>query len=455
MSASYIPELSESARRWLRFFGVLLALGLLCWFAYSLRSIITPLLVALAVAYILNPVITYVTDVTRLSRLTVVICTFIILLAVVLFGGVYLSGKALEQIYYISENYNRHSEQIKEWVGGLIEPVLALADAADPDRVSVPEPTPPVAPAPAPATQATVATTPPLTTAPAEPEVVIATPSQWARALELAQTHGVPLIGPVLNYILGVLTNVFTWISLFVLIPLYTFFFLWHFNDMVRVVREHLPAAYRDAIVHVVATIDASIANFFRGRLMVCILVGLLSGVGWSLVGVGPGLLLGVVAGVLNLVPFMSILVLPPALVFAYLGAVDSQDPWVMPVALTMGVYVVVQGIESFLLSPAIEGRSSGLHPLVIVIAILVGGEWAGLLGMLLAIPVTSTLRTLAGEWVLPEIRRLAGYVEKPPEPSAVANAPPQATPSDQPTEAEANDAGTGNDQPKPSGRTD
>ncbi|RMF74919.1 MAG: AI-2E family transporter, partial [Planctomycetota bacterium] len=86
---------------------------------------------------------------------------------------------------------------------------------------------------------------------------------------------------------------------------------------------------------------------------------------------------------------------------------------------------LVVQAIESFLLTPLIESRSSGLHPVTTVVALLIGGKLAGLLGMLLAIPIASTLKSLGAEWVLPEVRRLAkrAAAGEPPPPATEANA--------------------------------
>ena len=127
-------------------------------------------------------------------------------------------------------------------------------------------------------------------------------------------------------------------------------------------------------------------------------------------------------AGLLNLVPFMSLLALPLALISAYFGAVQAALPgevvnWTMPVLLAMAVYMAVQAIESFILTPLIESRSSGLHPVTTVVALLIGGQWAGLLGMLLAIPIASTVKALAAQFLLPEIRRLAA----PPPPQQAA----------------------------------
>jgi predicted PurR-regulated permease PerM len=232
----------------------------------------------------------------------------------------------------------------------------------------------------------------------------------WRTAEPLLTQYGATAGQRALDYLQRAIGDVLNLLTLLVLVPLFTFYFLWRFNAVVTALRDYLPVAYRDSIVNVARTIDSAVASFFRGRLIVCTIIGLFSAIGWSLVGMPYSLPLGLLAGALNLVPFMSLLALPPALLLAYLNATAAGQPWVMPVTLAMGVYMAAQALESFVLSPLIEGRTSGLHPLVIVVALLIGGEIAGLAGMLLAIPVASTLRTLASELLLPELRRLAGH---------------------------------------------
>lgn len=380
----YLPQLSESAWRWARFAGLLAALFLLGWASYYLRGVLTPLLAALAIAYILNPVVTWF-ERRHVSRLATVTVVFVVLGFVVVLGGLWAAARIVAQIGWLVEQQNRLLPQIESWIA-------ANRWTWHADTLPATQPTAP------------------------DSGVLHAT------LTDLLRQHGLAVAGSSVTYIANTLTNLATVFTLLGLVPMYTFFFLWHFNTVVATVRDHLPAAYRPTIVHTVQTIDAAMASFFRGRLLVCMCVGLLSAIGWSFTGVGPSLLLGALAGIVNLVPFMSLLVLPLALISAYLGFADGTSAWVSwswPVALTMAVYIAVQAIESFLLSPLIEGKSSGLHPMVIVVALLIGAELAGLLGMLLAIPVTSTLRTLAGEWLLPEIRRLAHGVAPP------AGAPP------------------------------
>ncbi len=380
----YIPKLSEPALRWVRFGGLVLALGVLCWLAYFLRTVFTPMLVGAVIAYVLNPAVTWCEKARGAQRLTTVIITFALLGALTLTGGLYVGSRALAQAAQLQSKIDPYVETLGTWVRE------AGTRAAGSRPAS--------APAAEVETRADDAQPPAGTGA-----------DWWAWAAPLLKQHGAAVARSTLEYSVGFLSNIVNLISLLVLVPMFAFFFLWRFNELIRVIREHLPTAYREGVVYVVTTIDAAVANFFRGRLIVCLIVGALTGIGWTVVGVPYSLLLGLLAGMLNLVPFMSLLALPPALLFAYLGAVEVGVPWVWPVILTMVVYMIVQTIESFLLSPAIEGQASGLHPLTIVIALLIGAQMAGLLGMLLAIPVASTLKTLAAQFVLPELRGLAG----------------------------------------------
>lgn len=383
---TYLPPLSEPARRWLRFAAFLAALGLLCWLVYRLRGVFTPILIGLALAYIVNPIVTWFERARKLNRLSVVVVTFALLGVVVLSGGLYLLGKTVAQVHELAGNMPSYWRGAETW---LVERGL-LATATAP------------------------------ASAPGEAESEAAGLAvAWQDIGKLLSQHGVGAARAISEQVLRFLSSLANVVTLLVLIPMYAFFFLWRFNEVVATVRAHLPAAYRDGITHVARTIDAAVANFFRGRLIVCAVVGTLTGLGWSWCGVPLGMLLGLLAGALNLVPFMSLLALPLAFILAYVGAVDAGTKWAVPVTLTLGVYLVVQAIESFLLSPYVEGRASGLHPLVIVVALLIGAELAGLLGMLLAIPIASTLRTLAGELLMPEIRRLAGLPTGPPPAAA------------------------------------
>ena len=370
---NYLPPLTDNTRRWLRFIFTLLVIGLLSGLMLSLRGVFTPILTALAIAYILNPLVTWVQR-RGVSRLVVIAVLYIAGIFVLLILGIFLVTTAVEQIIDLRESFGGHLETAKQWIVAHT-PVTTQATETQPDTTAL--------------------------------------ATWWQEFAPLAQEHGVSVANTMLTFLTGLLAGVLNWITIFVLIPMYSFFFLWKFNSIISTIHDHLPAQWRDNVVYLTTTIDRAIANFFRGRLLVCLIVGLLTGLGWTLVGVPYSLPLGALAGVLNLVPFMSLLALPLALVITYLDALQGDVNWVTPVLMTMGVYMLVQALESFVLTPTIESRSSGLHPITTVVALLIGAEWAGLLGMLLAIPIASTVKTFAVEYVLPEVQRLA---TPPPE---------------------------------------
>jgi predicted PurR-regulated permease PerM len=382
------PNLSAGAWRWVRFGLLVIALGVACWIAYRLSTVFTPVVAAAALAYLLNPLVTWCERHRRMPRLMTVIVAFALLGAVLLGGGLYAGSKALAQVAEFQESVPAHVEAIGNWVS-MVRTRFHPASTSAPASAA--------------------------STIPAQLS------AWWGWAAPLVREHGVAVARSVLDTLGAACANMANLLSLLVLIPVFTFYFLWRFNELVQLIHDHLPAVWRDEIVHVVKTIDSAIASFFRGRLMVCLIDGLLMAVGWSLAGVPYSLLLGALTAILSLVPFLSLLALPPALLFTFLAASQSGAPWLWPVVLAMAVFLAVQAVESFALIPAIQGQASGLHPLMIVIALLIGGQLAGVLGLLLAIPVASTLKVLAARWLLPEIRRLAAAPTEQPGGGAAA----------------------------------
>ena len=419
----YLPPLSERATRWVRFFAVVAVLFLLGWAALALRDVLTPIVAAFALAYMLNPVVTWLEKKRKISRTAscgVGIVLLILTSGVLIFAGsvqlVEFAGRVPGYFAEFRNWVDRSSAALQEKLG----PQLwsNRDDAEGIKKLTASQPT-------SDSTTAPVVEIPPAKHAARETPEGLAKPSVVSSVTSVVPDYGVEIARSILANVTAMLSNLFYWLSLMVLLPMYTFYFLVHFNDMVEAIRRHIPEAYRPWIVDIASTIDRSIANFFRGRLLVCLCMGLCASLGWLIAGVPNSLVLGAAVGVLSLIPFMSVLVLPPALFLTYVSATQAGHPWAMPLMLVFAVYLAVQAIESFILSPIIESKASGLHPVTVIIALMIGNQVAGLLGMLLAIPIASTLKSLAVRYVLPEIRRLAGQPEpRPPEaerPYAVA----------------------------------
>jgi predicted PurR-regulated permease PerM len=160
----------------------------------------------------------------------------------------------------------------------------------------------------------------------------------------------------------------------------------------------------------VLKKIDESVFDFFRGRLLVGLITGVMYATGWALTDVPYWFLLGAMTGLLTIIPYVSIVGWPMAILLKYVDSVGSgtEAGWLSIMVLPSLPYLVVQFLESWWLTPWIQGRTNDLSTVTVIVVVLVGGAIAGLLGMLLAIPVASVVKILFHEFLLPKLEAWA-----------------------------------------------
>jgi len=178
-------------------------------------------------------------------------------------------------------------------------------------------------------------------------------------------------------------------------IPVYLFFFLLTDADPTRSLPAHLPflkPTHRDDVVFLVREFLGILVAFFRGQLLIGLIMGVLLGTGFSLAGIKFGLALGFATGLLNVVPYLgSILGLSVVLPLALF----QPGGGLALVGICVAIFAAVQTVEGWLLTPRIMGRQTGLHPVAIIIAIFFWGTaLGGILGMMLAVPLTAFIVT-------------------------------------------------------------
>jgi predicted PurR-regulated permease PerM len=184
------------------------------------------------------------------------------------------------------------------------------------------------------------------------------------------------------------------------LIPIYLFYLLLEKRSISDRWTEYLPwsgSRLNTELVFVLRSINDYLIAFFRGQVLVAICDGVLYGIGFTLIGLPYAFLIGVVAMGLTIIPFLgAIVTCGSALLIALVVFADWQHP-----LLVIAVFAVVQGIEGYVLQPKIIGNRVGLHPMVIIIAIMTGTTLlGGVLGGLLAIPLAAVLRVLLARYV-------------------------------------------------------
>ena len=184
-------------------------------------------------------------------------------------------------------------------------------------------------------------------------------------------------------------------------------------SSMWERVTENLPGRYRERIVDILQSIDVAVSAFFRGRLIIMVMKGIITAVALIILGVPFALVIGVVTGIGSLIPIAGFLLgFIPAIAITFF---DTGSPGT--VLIVVAIFFAIEFFENYMLTPWVLQDRVGLHPLTIVVSVFVGGALFGFVGMLLSVPMTSVAKILFQEFVLPEIRSLASELpEKPPE---------------------------------------
>jgi predicted PurR-regulated permease PerM len=152
------------------------------------------------------------------------------------------------------------------------------------------------------------------------------------------------------------------------------------------------PASHRDEVVYVGREVATAMGSFVRGQLLVALIVGIASSIGMWIIDLPFWLLVGIISGLLNMIPFLGPIA---GGALAFLIALLHGDPWLG--VLAVAIYTAIQQVDNHVITPMIQRTRVHLSPFAIVIALVIGGSVAGLLGVLVAVPATAAVRIIAG----------------------------------------------------------
>ena len=185
-----------------------------------------------------------------------------------------------------------------------------------------------------------------------------------------------------------------------ILVPIYLFFLL---NEKPRIQqrwKEYLPlraSPFRDEVAEVLSEINRYVTAYFRGQLLVCLVDGILIGVALTIVGLNFAPVIGAMVVVLTMIPYIGIIIcwIPAVLIAAF-----QWGDWTHPIIVTL-IFIVIQNLEGIFYAPRIVGNYVGLHPMTVIVSIFAWGLIiGGVIGPLLAVPLTATLKVLLARYV-------------------------------------------------------
>jgi len=343
---------------WVRLIALIAGVVLLLRGLGAVREVLTPFVIAFALAYFLNPGVTVLERTFARGgrmhpRTAAVMLIAVLVLLVLVCVVVFVFPAVYRQVIYAIG-------RLPDWVRamrGRLEPLYQRLNLRYPEQTEELR------------------------------QRLMAALNEKLPGIVAPATHAAGLaFTSLLGFVLAILH--------LLVIPVFTLYLLHDMNHIQRGLAELVPPRHRPYVYSRMGEVDGRLSAFARGLVTVCLIMGSFYALSFTVLGVPMGLLVGFVMGFFHLIPFMAGAVgLPIVLLLSW---VDDQSPRRLVVILVL--FAVSNLAEHNVLSPRLVGHRIGLHPVVVILAVLIGGTAFGFFGMLLAVPATAALSVFWGD---------------------------------------------------------
>ena len=329
---------------------VLGAIALFGYIIYLLMPVIAPFIAAFLLAYLVNPLVTRMAKYNMPRWLTISL-VFIGIIVAIGVGTWYLAPLLWEQIGYASKNI----PEVLRWFNHTAIPWVEKSFNLTLDRVNNDE----------------------LTN-----EVMDYLQTNYSVDSAQSIVYRIAQSGLSIMHTGGLL----------LLIPVITFYFLLDWNNMIWRLQLLIPRQIEPTVVSITKECHAVLGAFVKGQLLVMLLLGIVYAVGLQIIGIEVGLIIGLIAGLCSIIPYLGF---AAGIIAAFAASLLQYGLDWVHLLLVLVVFMIGQVIESYILQPFLLGDKIGLSPVAVVFAVLAGAQLYGFVGMLIALPVAAVLVVL------------------------------------------------------------
>lgn len=200
------------------------------------------------------------------------------------------------------------------------------------------------------------------------------------------------------KYVIFIITNIFNSsiailniIALILFTPILVFYLLRDWSSVVKSINNLLPLEYKDLILDQLNRIDKVLSAYIRGQINVCLIMSLFYVISLSILGLNYALLIGIIIGTLTIIPYLGVVI--GLAICGIVALLQFSD--LMHVYITVAIFVIGHLLEGYYITPKFVGEKVGLHPVWVIFALMAGGALFGFWGMFFAIPVAATIGVL------------------------------------------------------------
>ena len=324
-----------------RIIVAVVVVGVIMAFFYYIRVILTPFFLGFLLAYILEPQVSFL-EKKRIPRSVAIILIYVVLTAVFVMFLLYALPILLKDLYRIIEIIPRYTAELQM---GIHDLETEYNNIMIPDGI----------------------------------RQVIDDAIKRVEHVVLSIFQGFAMT------LIGLFSQAFN----LVLAPILSFYFLMEYNSIGQYFLNLAPVRYRQEVKQIGTEINHIVTSFIKGNFLVSLLVAVMSTIGMILIGMDFPILIGIIVGITNFIPYFgAVIATVPALFLALL-----KSKWLA--IYVLGIMLFIQQVEGNIITPKVLGNCLGLHPLMIIFVLLVGGRLWGLAGMLLAVPAAGIMKVL------------------------------------------------------------
>lgn len=207
------------------------------------------------------------------------------------------------------------------------------------------------------------------------------------------------------NFVNGTVSLVLALCS-WVLVLMYVIFILVDYDKIMNGFKMAVPSRYRKVTFRLFHDMKLSMNHYFRGQALIASTVGVLFAIGFTIIGLPMGIILGLFIGLLNMVPYLQLISIPVATLLCLVSSVSTGGSFWQLFGWIVVVYLVVQAIQDMVLTPKIMGKSMGLNPAIMLLSLSIWGALLGFIGLIVALPLTTLIISYYNEYVVPARRR-------------------------------------------------
>ncbi len=314
---------------------ITLILFLFLFFLYYLRDILTPVFVSMLIAYILDPLVDKLEKkFSRTFSIIILILICLVLISLIIF---FVIPAFISEFNKLSVNFPNYVDKFKHLLG-------KASFIFDKFQFSIKKLIP----------------------------------------------HSIEIANKIINNMFSIISNFVN----FLLVPVFTFYFLKEFDNIKENIFDKVPSRFKKKTMSIATKIDNSVSSFVRGQLLICVILAFLYSMGLLIIKIDLALIIGVFSGFASIIPYFGFFIGLISSVLISFVEYHNLASFIKVVA----VFGIVQMLESFIITPKILGDNVGIHPVVVILSLMIFGKIFGFIGLIIAIPLAATLKVFYDE---------------------------------------------------------